>query len=93
MVIGQIALFPSTSSFVCKFCHAPPLCVASCNGRIYYVVYRLQSISRAVIHLGLHKHPMVDGKCRESMDEIRRSIVKGVDLTPYAKTSMILLKC
>jgi hypothetical protein len=31
------------------------------------------------IHLGVHKHPMVDGKCKESMDETRRLITKEVD--------------
>ncbi len=76
---------------MCKFFHVPPFCVTSCSGQIYYVVHKLQSISRVVIHLGLHKHHVVDGKCREYVDETRRSITKEVDRMPYANISVILL--
>jgi hypothetical protein len=34
-----------------------------------------------VIHLGVHKHPIVDGKCKESMDEIWSLIKEEVDCT------------
>ncbi len=78
-VLGQMALSPFTSSFACKLCHSPPLCVVDYLGRIYYVVHRLPSIIRATIHLGVHKHPMADGKCREFVDETRRLIVKEVN--------------
>ncbi len=60
-------------------------------GHLRYVVHKLQSISRVVIHLGLHKHHVVDGKCREYVDETTRSITKEVDRTPYANISVILL--
>jgi len=54
-------------------------------------VHRLPSISRAVIHFGVHKHLVVNCKSKESMDEIRRLIVKEVDCTLNAKISVILL--
>ncbi len=44
-----------------------------------------------MIHPGLHKHLVVDGKCRESTDETRRLIIEEVDHTPYAKIYVILL--
>ncbi len=66
-----MALSPSTSSLGCKFCHAPPLCIIDYNERVYYDVHRLQSISRVAIHLGVHKHSIVDGKCKESMDKLK----------------------
>jgi hypothetical protein len=71
-------LIPSASSLGCKFCHAPPLCIAGYNGRIYYVVHKLHSLSILVIHLGVHNHPIADGKCKEILEEIRRSIAKEV---------------
>ncbi len=40
-----------------------------------------------VIHLGVHKHLVVDGKCKESMDETRRLIVEEVDRTLDVKIS------
>ncbi len=54
-------------------------------------MHRFKSISRAVIHLGVHKHHVVDGKCMESMNETRRLIIEEVDLTPNAKIFAILL--
>jgi hypothetical protein len=71
-----MALSPSTSSLRCKFCHAPPLCVINCNEKVYYDVHRLQSISRTTIHLGVHKHSIMDGKCKESMDKTKRLITR-----------------
>jgi len=91
LVIGQITMSPSTLSFVCKFCHVPPICVMDYNGRIYYGVHRLQSISRAVIHLGVHKHPMVDGKCREFVNKTKRLITEEVNCMLDAKIFVISL--
>jgi hypothetical protein len=38
-----------------------------------------------MIYLRVHKHPTVDGKCMESMDETRRLIVEEVDCTLVRK--------
>ncbi len=70
-IVGQMALFPFASSLGCKSSYVPPLCVINCSGQIYYVVHRLKSISRIVIHLGVHKHLVANGKCREFEDETR----------------------
>jgi hypothetical protein len=42
-------------------------------------------MSIVMIHLGVHNHPIVDGKWQESVEEIRRLIVEEVDHTPNAK--------
>jgi hypothetical protein len=44
-----------------------------------------------MIHLGVHKHPVVDGKCKESMNETRRFIEKEVNHTLDAKIFVISL--
>jgi len=54
-------------------------------------VHRLPSISRVVIHFGVHKHLVVNCKSKESMDEIRRLIVKEVNHILNAKIFVILL--
>ncbi len=54
-------------------------------------MHRLPSISRAVFHFGVHKYLVLNCKSKESMDEIRRLIVKEVDHTLNAKISVILL--
>jgi hypothetical protein len=45
--------------------------------------------TKTVIHLMFHKNLVADGKCRESMDKIKRLITKEVDHTPNAKISII----
>ncbi len=54
-------------------------------------MHRLPSISRTTIHFRVHKHLVANGKCKESMDEIKRLIIKEVDCTLDAKISMISL--
>jgi hypothetical protein len=43
------------------------------------------------IHLGVHKHLVVDGKCREYVDETKRLISKEVNHMLDAKIFMISL--
>ncbi len=74
LVLCQKIMISSSSSLGCKFCHSLPFCFIDYNGRIYYVVYRFQFMSKAVIHLGVHNHPIADGKCRKLVDETRRLI-------------------
>ncbi len=44
-----------------------------------------------MIHFGVHNHPIVDGKCREFVKEIRRLIIEEVDRTLDAKIYAISL--
>jgi hypothetical protein len=53
--VGQPA--PTGSTLVCKICKVPPICVATCAARIYYV-YGAANMTRACLHLGVHKHPV-----------------------------------
>ncbi len=85
----KLTLTSSTSLLRCKFCHVFPLCIVDYNGQIYCVVHQLQSISRMVIHLGVHKHHVANGKCKEFVDKTRRLIVKEVDRTLDAKIFVI----
>jgi len=48
-------------------------------------------MSRMTIHLDVHNHPVVDGKCQESVKETKRLIAKEVDRKPDANISMISL--
>jgi hypothetical protein len=86
-----MAMFPSASLLGCKLCHVPPLYVANCSGQIYYVVHKLQSISRMKIHFKVHKHLVTNGKCKEFVDKTKRLITKEVDHTPNMKISTIPL--
>ncbi len=68
-----------------------PLCVAHCLQQIYYVVHNLPSIIKAIIHFGVHKHLVANGKCREYVDKTRRLTAKEVDYMHDVKIFAILL--
>jgi hypothetical protein len=46
-------------------------------------------MGRITIHLGVHNHPIVDGKCQEFVEKTRRLIAKEVDRMLNAKTFII----
>jgi hypothetical protein len=48
-------------------------------------------MSRAVIHLGVRNHLIVNEKCRESVEETKRLFTEEVDRTPDAKIFTIPL--
>jgi hypothetical protein len=57
--VGQPA--PTGSSLVCKICKVPPVCIATCAARIYYVL-GAANMTRTYMHLGVHKHPVKVGE-------------------------------
>jgi hypothetical protein len=75
-LLSQMTMISSSSLLGCKFCHSPPFCVTDYSGRIYYAMHRLQLMSRTVIHLGVHNHLVVDGKCWELIEETRRLMAR-----------------
>jgi hypothetical protein len=58
---------------------------------MYYVVHKFPNLSRAMIHLGTHAHLIIDGKCRESFQEMKNMVVEEVCCTPIVTTSTIVL--
>jgi hypothetical protein len=52
---------PSQLSIICKICKIPPTCVVTCEAMIYYVFGR-DHMTRACMHLGVHKHPLKNGE-------------------------------
>lgn len=61
---------PSQSSITCKICKTPPICVATCKARIYYV-FGGDHMTRACMHLGFHKHPVKNGEYQDFKDRSR----------------------
>jgi hypothetical protein len=53
---------------------------------MYYVINKLQSLSKATIHLGMHEHPVVEGICREFLEEIKVLVEGQVSHTVDAKS-------
>jgi hypothetical protein len=60
-----------------------------CSCKIYYSISKNPIMTRAIVHIGTHDHPVADGECREAMDLIRDQILTEVAQTPNAKSSTI----
>jgi hypothetical protein len=58
---------------------------------MYYVIHKLQSLSRVTIHLGTHEHPITEGMCKESLEEIKVLVEGQVSCTLDAKISTVAL--
>ena len=57
--VGQPA--PAGSTLVCKLCKIPPIYVAACATRVYYV-FGAANMTRACLHLEVHDHPIKVGE-------------------------------
>ncbi len=84
-----MVMFPSASSLACKFYHFPPLCVANLLDKFTMLCIEYHQSLEWLFIWGVHKHPMVDGKCRESVDETIRLIAKEPDHMLDAKIFVI----
>jgi hypothetical protein len=58
---------------------------------MYYVVHKFPNISRAMIHLGIHVHPIAKGKCRKFFKEMKNMVINKVYCTPIAMILAIVL--
>jgi hypothetical protein len=87
--VGQPAL--AGSSLVCKICKVPPICIAACAARIYYVS-GATNMTHACLHLGVHKHPMKVGEDQEIKERTRKLIEEQVERTPKTTNSAIVME-
>lgn len=56
---------------------------------IYYIVHKLNNLSRVVNHLDMHAHLDVEGKCKEAMEAIKNMVAKEVSYMPNVTSSTI----
>ena len=82
---------PPKSTLACKVCHSPPMCLALCDARIYYVFSSNQDMTRAAIHTARHVHPVSDEVCLDSLDLMYDCVAQDVAKTPNAKNSAIVM--
>jgi hypothetical protein len=82
---------PARSSLVYKICKVPPICIATCGARIYYV-FGAANITRACMHLGVHEHPVKVGKDQEIKERTRKFIEEQVERTPKATNFAIVME-
>ena len=81
---------PPSSTLVCKFCKEPPSCIARCNVRVYYVCGN-STLTRAFIHLGIHKHPVKDGELRDMQERTRDLIGEQMERKSSTTNSTIIM--
>jgi hypothetical protein len=45
------------TTFMSRRCKFPPICIARCLVKMYYVLHHSKTMTQACIHLGTHEHP------------------------------------
>jgi hypothetical protein len=70
-LVGHFAPSFHVYTIVYKFCVACVFCVNNYPFHMYYVIHKLQSLSRATICLGMHEHPAANGGCKDDLEEIK----------------------
>ncbi len=58
---------------------------------MYYVVHKFPNLLKTTIHLGTHAHPIVNGKCRKSFQEMKNMVVDEVYCTLTTTNLSIVL--
>jgi hypothetical protein len=87
--VGQLA--PPGLSLVYKISKVPPVCIATCSSKIYYVS-GATNMTCACLHLGVHEHPMKVGEDQEIKERTRKLIEDQVERTPKATNSAIVMR-
>ena len=82
---------PKKSRLECKVCHSTPVCIVVYHAHIIYVHSTSSEMSRTCIYLGVHKHSVSNGTCRESPDMAYQCVASEVMKTSTAKNSAIVI--
>jgi hypothetical protein len=82
---------PPTLTIGCKICKELPVCVASCDAKIFYI-FGDDTQERACVHVGNHKHHVKVGVYRGTRKIIDNLIEQHVERNPQATISKIVLE-
>lgn len=75
----------------CKVCKEPPICVATCDAKTYYVSGKC-NMTHVCIHLGSHDHPTKVGEYKGMKEKINSLIEEHINRIPSSTKSAIVLK-
>ena len=79
------------SRLKCKVCCSTLVSIVLCHTRIIYVHFTSPGMSKACIHLGVHKYHVSNDTCCESLDIAYQCVANEVMKTPTAKNSVIVM--
>ena len=71
-----------------EICHTVPPCIDVCGARVIYVHSITFGMSHTCIHLRVHKHPISQRICHESIDMAYQFVTKEASKTPNTKINV-----
>ena len=83
---------PPADNVVYTHCKVPPICVAPCTGRMYFVLPKSTDTTRACVHLGSHSHSVSKGIDRGSQEDAKATVEVQIMQNPRSNLSTVLLK-
>jgi hypothetical protein len=60
---------------------------------MYYVVHKFSNLLRVATHLGTHAHPVTNGKCIKSFQEMKNMVANEVCHMPTTIILAIVMMC
>ena len=83
------------SRIFCHFCQKTAYCVQKCKCMVYYVMPKDPSVTRLMLHLGVHDHPVQPGTSKAMIERVRRAVsdmLKGRGSVGPRKLQMDIVK-
>ena len=91
-ILGKNPEVTEKCKLVCRFCKVTPTCLELCPCKLFYVVSKDLTMSRACIHMGTHFHLVEKRDCRAAMDQIQEEVKIQVAKIPSVKASALELQ-
>lgn len=62
------------TKITCQYCKQVVYCVQPCSCSVYYVIPNDKTMTRLVIHLGQHNHPVEPGTSRAAIERLKKLV-------------------
>lgn len=75
----------TSGTLQCLHCKSHPICKTLCSCKMYLCFPKLQSVTRCVIHIGYHMHPVLQGTSRKEIENLKAKVADIVASAPESR--------
>lgn len=75
----------TSGTLQCLHCKSHPICKTLCSCKMYLCFPTLQSVTRCVIHIGYHMHPVSQGTSRKEIENLKAKVADIVATAPESR--------
>ncbi|MCO5588960.1 hypothetical protein L7F22_042924 [Adiantum nelumboides] len=75
----------TSGTLQCLHCKSHSICKTSCSCKMYLWFPKDQSVTRCVIHIGYHMHPVSKGASRKKIENLKTKVAYMLDMAPETR--------